>query len=571
MHRIVLAALAACAMSGCSGCSNDKSTAACDAGVACATNPGAPCRKGTVACSPAASCVDASPDDAGLACGSGAVCNGSGACVACAAGAACDAGECRGAGQIACGTGAAACDSSTSLAPGTPCSSGVCSGAGSCAQCDAGLACDTGSECSSGAIACSTGAPRCQVSAVAAAGAPCDGGLCNGLGACAPDVTVSGTVDLSTDPITSGRDCAEGPSYGVQQLATNSAVLAGAPDAGCLSPGDEVMLIDLQGNPGAVVNVGVWETLRVQSIAGGSVQFTAPKARFYGDTATGDEGIDDGGQHVALVRIPGYGHLDVAEGSLITTGRWDGGLGGVLALRAESLQVDGIISVEERGYREGAWSRDDPKCTDNVQTGQGESIAGPGTEVLEANFGGSGGIGPAAGHFFVSDEPTASTPGHAQPGAPGNNYEGRDAGDPGAAYGVADGGLLTMGSGSGGNLTCSDVVAQGPVLVELDFSQSGGIIYLHAGTLTLGATGSITADGIGADVRNAAAGGSIMLRGVDLSLGTGQVSAAGGVTVDNGGTNPPVSASPGYITVFFKSSLAGTTSPPAFSQQVADP
>jgi hypothetical protein len=567
MHRCYAALLAACMSSACSSCSTpEKKTTPCDAGVACATNPGAPCFSGAIACNPSPVCANAVPAGAGAACGAGNVCDGKGACVACASGGACDAGECLGGASIACGTGSPQCAGTTSITAGTACSIGVCNGSGACVACDAGLACGTGGECRQGAIACN-GGPHCAV-ANADAGTPCDGGLCDDFGGCAPDVTLSGAADLSGDPITPGRTCADGPSFAVAQLGPTSAVLAADPSPDCLASGDEVMLLNLQGNPDAVANVGVWETARVQSISGGTVQFAAPKSRFYGDSAGSDLGIDDGGQKVALVRVPGYGHFVVESGAVLTTGGWDGGVGGVLAVRAQSLQVDGTIRADDRGYRDGLWSRDDPKCTDNLLTGQGESIAGSGTESLSANFGGSGGTGAFAGDRFVSNVPTSSTPGHAQPGTIGNNFDDRDAGEPGQSYGVADGGLLTMGSGSGGNITCSDEVAVGPILVDLGFSPSGGIIWLHAAALNVGAAGQISASGDRTD-RTTGSGGSIMLRGVDLALGSGQVVAAGGVT--SNGANPPVAASPGYITVFFKSSLSGTTDPPAFSAQVPEP
>src|SRR5204863_10211957 len=141
-------------------------------------------------------------------------------------------------------------------------------------------------------------------------------------------------------------------------------------------------------------------------------------------------------------------------------------------------------------------------CSESLMTGSGESIGGPGDASVAANLGGSGGVGELAGVDFNSNAPVSSTPGHAQSGLDGTNYNGRDAGAPGQAYGAADGGTLTLGSGSGGNISCSDAVPAGPVRIDLD-SRAGGIVFVRARVLTMGASGSIKAGGINQDCRTA--------------------------------------------------------------------
>jgi hypothetical protein len=114
----------------------------------------------------------------------------------------------------------------------------------------------------------------------------------------------------------------------------------------------------------------------------------------------------------------------------------------------------------------------------------------------------------------------------------------------------------------------------GPVRLELG-SRAGGIVFVRAGLLTVGASGSIKAGGSNQDCRTANTGGSIMLRGETLDLGSQLVSAAGAVTekLVAGCVSAPatIAASPGYISVFFKTSLTGTTDPAAFSLQMSDP
>jgi hypothetical protein len=443
---------------------------------------------------------------------------------------------------------------------GCNCSGG--GGADDAGACEPSLACGTnaGAPCRAGVTACSPTA-ACVDGTPADDGTACGGtDVCAG-GACRPSVTLAAPLNLSRDAITPGRSCAEAPRYPVLTVTSGGVTVEGPVDAGCLDPGDEVLLIDLQGTGAATAEVGTWEVHRVSSRSGGAVSFDAPVARAYG-------ALGDGGQQVALLRIPGYGALGVAAGAVITADPWDGRTGGVVAMRAARLDLQGSISAVELGYRSGRWSRDDSSCSDNVQTEAGESIGGRGQAGTAANAGGSGGIGPGSGLNFVSNEPTSATAGHAQAGNPGSNYNGRDAQEPGHAYGSGDGGTLTLGSGGGGSLTC-EVSFPGPALVDPVY-HAGGIVLLYTGTLQVGAGGTITAAGKGYDDRWAGAGGSVMIRGGTLALGEGRVTAAGGVEIAHGAA-PATAASPGYVSVFYVTSASGTTDPPAFSAQVSRP
>ena len=174
-----------------------------------------------------------------------------------------------------------------------------------------------------------------------------------------------------------GRTCAEAPEFSVTALAATSATLGSAPADDCLAPGDEVLLINLQGAGDKTDNVGNWELLTIKSLANAKVTFTAPKQRTYGDPADTDAAIGTGAQaqKVALVRVPHFGALTIADGQTLTAAAWDGALGGVVALRAVSLDVAGTISAAGLGYRSGRWSTDNSDCDDNVTTEAGESIS----------------------------------------------------------------------------------------------------------------------------------------------------------------------------------------------------
>lgn len=386
-------------------------------------------------------------------------------------------------------------------------------------------------------------------------------------GACVFDTCMGTTevdtlVNLTTTPIAANRLCAEAPVYAVSALTDTSATLATNVVAGCLNPGDEVLLINLQGAPGAIANVGAWELLRVSDVQASSVSFSAEKVRHYGAASDDDTAIGTGAnqQRVALLRVPRFGVLSVADTASLTANPWDGQLGGVVALRAGRLELSGSIDASDLGYRPGRASVDDITCSNSLQTEAGESIAGLGTATSAANFGASGGVGPGAASFNANN-PIIASAGHALPGEAGTNYGGRTASAPGAAYGSADGSQLTLGSGSGGNLRC-DAGSHAPLL-GTTLGQAGGIVLVLADEITLTDTASIS---VTPTPRRelAFSGGYVLLRGQTLSLGDGRVTALGGVG-KNG--NAPTATfenhgGPGYI-VLDAPTVTGTTTPAA--------
>ncbi|MBV8758270.1 MAG: hypothetical protein JO257_13375 [Deltaproteobacteria bacterium] len=378
-------------------------------------------------------------------------------------------------------------------------------------------------------------------------------------------VTVSGSADLSTTAVTAGRSCAESPAFSVTALTASGATLASAPDAGCLAAGDEVLVINLQGGPGAIANVGNWELLRVASASGTSVTFAAHKTRSYGASAGSDSGIGTGAtdQKVALVRVAQFGQLTIADGASVTTAPWDGLLGGVIAIRATHAEVDGSISVVGRGYRDGRWSQDDPSCTDNVTTEPGESIAGPAAASTSPNGGGPGGVAAASGISFIASAPLNSGASHATTGTMGVDHNGRSVGAPGATYGAADASKLTIGSGASGNLTCSDAHSGNPGLLVVNEQLAGGIVLLLTDELTVGASGTISASAGPSSRDVTAAGGYVFIRGGKLALGAGRVTAIGGSTTGQGvNATSTVAGGDGYVVVQ-GSSVTGTTAPAA--------
>lgn len=127
---------------------------ACTPGGACSTNPGAPCKTGAIACNGGvSSCVDNGNASQGTSCGGANVCDGNGNCVTPDAGGGCTPGgvcssnpgaPCK-TGTVVCNGGVASCADNGNAAPGTACGNGkLCDGNG---QCTGGVGNDGGTSC----------------------------------------------------------------------------------------------------------------------------------------------------------------------------------------------------------------------------------------------------------------------------------------------------------------------------------------------------------------------------------------------------------------------------------------
>jgi hypothetical protein len=425
-----------------------------------------------------------------------------------------------------------------------------------------------------GKTTCAGGVVDCAADSAKDDGTTCTTGSCT-RGECRENVTVSSESNISTTAISTGRVCAESVAYAVTALTATTATLSSEPVAGCLEPGDEVMLINMQGTPTTTPNIGVFELLHVQTVVGDVVTFTTSKAKFYGsaDNSDADIGAAPGQQRVVLQRVPTFGKLTIANGSTLTASAWDGSTGGIVAVRANSFTIDGTVSARGLGYRAGRWSRDDGACAVSVHTEQGESIGGVGMASTAANGGGGGGIGEGT-QSYNSDAPVNGSAGHGTAGAAGGNFKGRAEALPGGTYGVADGSRITLGSGAGGNLTCAIGTFE-PHLITVSEGHGGGAIALFGGSITVSATGALTANGT--LVRStASSGGYILLRGTAIDFSTGSVAALGptatNVLPDNNPETPVTNVGgDGRIAVQYVTSVNGTSTPAAHTAQIAMP
>mgnify|MGYP000983736479 FL=1 len=172
-------------------------------------------------------------------------------------------------------------------------------------------------------------------------------------------ITVSGSVSINDTDLISDRSCSDGGdavNYSITTLTPTTATLSTTPSAGCLSPGDEVLIINLQGTSTATTNVGKYETLRISSISTDTITFTTAKTNFYGDNATDDTNIGtaSGNQRVMLQRVPNYTNVTVNSSINFYPTAWNGTKGGVMFFRATgTVSVSGTIHANSMGYRGG--------------------------------------------------------------------------------------------------------------------------------------------------------------------------------------------------------------------------
>jgi hypothetical protein len=491
-------------------------------------------------------------------------------------------------GDMSVGGGAGSGTSGASGAGGTSslctCVNGTCDlqSACVCNPGSTGLTCDT---CDMGFFGATCSAcPAC-------AHGTCDSGSTGrGTCACAPGWTgklcnesvwgngsdgvlsVSGVTNLATD--NSGtRTCADGGDavgYSVTLLDASTATLATAPAAGCLAPGDEVLLINLQGTAADFVNVGTYETLRVAAIALDSITFTQAKIHFYG-TGSGDDmniGTSPTTQRVMLQRVPNYLNVNVSALASLTGSSWNGVQGGVVFFRASAaVNIDGTLSMSGKGFSGG------PNTTTvNTNGSQGESFNGLGTRFAPANVGaGGGGIGD--GHGCVDYGTSGGGGGYGDPGSVGSH---RCSGAGGGVYGDPRLKRLLLGSGGGSGGTDNFLGDNPPG----GFGGRGGGIIVIA-TQQLNVTGSVIAAGAAGQgdptpscnggsrtscwdysgPGGAGSGGSILFNAVQAALGADLVTARGGL----GGRGNPSgfggNGGAGRIALRSPSTLTGTTVP----------
>jgi hypothetical protein len=210
---------------------------------------------------------------------------------------------------------------------------------------------------------------------------------------------VGNTYNINSNYIL-GRSCADAVAYNVTSLESYVAVVDANGISSCLSAGDEILLINLQGTSTSTYNTGTFEFLRVDSIidngtANDTVVFTTHKIRWYGDSWRTDDNIGTGGgqQKVMLMRVPNFNNVTV-NGTL-TANAWNGLKYGVIAYRVKGTLlgeiINGKIDVATKGFPGGAGG--DSYFTDSWHDDNGDNGVGIGKAYTG---GGSGTYGNCA-------------------------------------------------------------------------------------------------------------------------------------------------------------------------------
>ncbi|MCL5435283.1 MAG: site-specific integrase [Patescibacteria group bacterium] len=331
----------------------------------------------------------------------------------------------------------------------------------------------------------------------------------NGTGADG-NILISGTVNINTTNVIASRSCVDGGdavNYSVSSLTSTTAVLSSTPSSGCLAVGDEVLLINLQGTSSNTVNVGNYETLKIQSISTNTITFTTSKKNYYGDGAANDTNIGTltTNQRVMLQRIPNYNNVTVLPGGTLTASGWSNPKGGVLFFRAAgSVDNRGTISMSGNGYTGGAGG------TSNIVNGTGgESFDGAGS----AGTTGAAGLNRGGGAGGISGGTGAGGSGGGGFGGGGGGGGGSGYASSSPAAGGAGGGTnVCAGGGGGGAGTINSNGGAGGAACNAGAIGTGGGAGGLAGS---GATGG----GTGAAGTTAGGGGGGGLYGrADLSI-----------------------------------------------------
>ncbi|MBI4833329.1 MAG: hypothetical protein HY811_00715 [Planctomycetes bacterium] len=278
-------------------------------------------------------------------------------------------------------------------------------------------------------------------------------------------ITVAAAKNINTDTIAAGRTVADGWNSRVSALTANTATLVTTPPVNTFAVGDEVILISLKGISAAYGNVGLYEFLRVQSVAGNIITFTANKINWYGDGAN-DTNVGTN-QVVMLQRVPNYTDVTINIGGSLACSAFDGTKGGILIVKATgTVTVNALngINASDRGFRGGVGGGY------SSRSGGGESYNGTGgaggvngdgyspRSVGLAGQSGQGGGGGAGAYDSTLGTAAAGALGSGGGAGGGSGYYssndiggGGGGGGNGGTGGGGVGGGGTAGAGSGTN------------------------------------------------------------------------------------------------------------------------
>ncbi|HSH17219.1 MAG TPA: IPT/TIG domain-containing protein, partial [Verrucomicrobiae bacterium] len=337
-------------------------------------------------------------------------------------------------------------------------------------------------------------------------------------------VTISTTQNINTDL---GGTVTTVSSFG---SATGGTTLDVASATG-FAAGDEVLLINLQGDGTNNGNAGNYEFLKIQSISVNTLTFTAAIQKLYGATTSN---LDLTGQSVIVQRVPQWTTVTINSGGTLTANSWDGSSGGVVVFRATgsvTVNPGGAIDVSGLGYRGGAGGSTGGGINGESYDG---TVGSGGDDTVSGATGGNPGT---AGGGGSSNYDGTSPEGTRGGGGGGGNSDGNNTAD--GAGGAGGGGYGDGGGGGGGGADASGsggAGGAGGTITDTNAGGGGG----HGGDDTApgeelgtpgGAAGSAGAGtnggAAGSGVTKTGQGGGTYPGGVNLG-GTGAGGGGGG-------------------------------------------
>ena len=190
------------------------------------------------------------------------------------------------------------------------------------------------------------------------------------IAACAPDPSppIQNTPPKQVPFVTDGDVVISNPGvivnkYAALQQNANSGdnrLVVGTALAGLnLIPGDLLLVVQMQGAQmdttdtnayGTITNyhsAGLFEWVHVKQI------ITSMGVIEIENKNGGLQNQYDASGHVQIVRVPQYGKLTIQAGASVAAPAWDGKQGGVIAVQAQTLLLDGTVDASGLGFRAG--------------------------------------------------------------------------------------------------------------------------------------------------------------------------------------------------------------------------
>jgi len=359
-------------------------------------------------------------------------------------------------------------------------------------------------------------------------------------------VTISTAKNISTDTLASGRTVADGVAYLVTAItsstSTSNITVSGSSVTGVVV-GDEMLLINVQGDTTYYSNVGNYEFLRVSGISTNVISFNAPVSKSYGQT----DNSTLGNQKVILQRIPNYSTVTVTSAGSLTANSWNGTFGGIVAFKCETLINSGSINTDGKGFRYGVGGIRDTGagCTeyptpapagDRAESYRGVNSVAFCSRLFENAISSIGGGGGGGGGVNTGNTTTSRSGGGGGGGA--NRTNGSNGSN--SSYGFNAGGsggtlynngttLLTLGGGGGGGGRAINALGG-------NGGSGGGIVLIYANnfnnasiiqsTGSRGVNGNSSDDGGGGG--GGGAGGMVFIKSNFVnSVGTFSISGGG--------------------------------------------